>query len=83
MIKLDPTYVFMINRSQGSAADICKVYLLDTFNYRVVIVIIPHANFSFSRRCLSCGNIGIDMAKKEYFAKGDDFSRKKEEIRLE
>ena len=78
----NPTYVFMskLNQERFSKDDLAGAP--DTFNYPD-----PISNFqtslSFEQAIFAPkANAGFDMAKEEYSAKREDFSRKREEVVL-
>ena len=78
----NPTYAFMakLNQERFSKADLAGAP--DTFNHPE-----PINNFqtslSFEQAIFAPkAYIGYDMAKEEYSAKGEDFSRKREEVAL-
>jgi outer membrane protein TolC len=79
----NPTYAFMakLNQERFSMADLTGAP--DTFNHPKVINDFQ-TSLSFEQAIFAPKvYIGIDMAKREYAAKGDDFSRKKEEVALQ
>ena len=79
----NPTYAFMakLNQERFSMADLAGAP--DTFNHPKVINDFQ-TSLSFEQAIFAPkAYIGIDMAKREYAAKGDDFSRKKEEVALQ
>lgn len=78
----NPTYAFMakLNQERFSTADLGGAP--DTFNHPKTINNFQ-TSLSFEQALFAPkASIGIDMAKKEYAAKGDDFDRKKEEVAL-
>lgn len=78
----NPSYAFMskLNQERFSSADLGGAP--DTFNHPETINDFQ-TSFSFEQAVFAPkAYIGVDMAKKEYSAKGADFSRKKEEVAL-
>ena len=78
----NPTYAFMakLNQERFSAADLGGAP--DTFNHPETINDFQ-SSLSFEQPVfVPRAYIGIDMAKMEYSAKGDDLGRKKEEVAL-
>lgn len=78
----NPTYAFMakLNQERFSAADLGGAP--ETFNHPETINDFQ-TSLSFEQAVFAPkAYIGVDMAKKEYSAKGDDFRRKQEEVAL-
>lgn len=78
----NPTYAFMakLNQERFSRADLAGAP--DTFNHPETINDFQ-TSFSFEQALFAPkAFIGVDMAKKEYSAKNEDFKRKKEEVAL-
>lgn len=78
----NPTYAFMakLNQERFSAADLGGAP--ETFNDPETINNFQ-TSFSFEQPVfVPRAYIGVDMAKKEYSAKGDDLDRKKEKVAL-
>ena len=76
----NPTYAFMakLNQERFSAADLGGAP--ETFNHPDTITDFQ-TGLSFEQTLFAPKvSVGIDMAKTEYSARGDDFERKKEEV---
>ena len=78
----NPTYAFMakLNQERFSSADLGGAP--DTFNHPKTINDFQ-TSISFEQALFAPrAYIGVDMAKKDYAARGDDFIRKREEVAL-